>query len=300
MNKLKHYNTVLIVGNGFDLNLKYPTSYSDFMKSKYFSDLVLSDNTLAKYLNHKMENNNNWIDIEKELATYSGIIGSEPSATLEMPHGFMTGKNAVDIMKSFKEEFIQLCNALKEYLNTIEKAEKFNYGFDKSHAYKLIKEISDEHQRVAVVNFNYTSFVEKLIVKICNNCTGFDIRQIHGSLKENIVFGVQDSMELKREHVFLYKSYNKCQNVRWIPQILENADKIVFFGYSLGETDHSYFDDFFKNQTIKNCRNKKIVFYHFGQDAYDDIIWQLKTLTNNRISYLKQYNEIQFKDSSNT
>ena len=36
MNILDDYKTVLIVGNGFDLSLKYPTSYSDFIASKYF------------------------------------------------------------------------------------------------------------------------------------------------------------------------------------------------------------------------------------------------------------------------
>ena len=105
-------------------------------------------------------------------------------------------------------------------------------------------------------------------------------------------------MELQREHVFLYKSHNRYQDVRRLPQILENASQIIFFGYSLGETDHSYFDDFFKNQTKKDCRSKSFVFYHYGQDAYDDIIWQLKTLTNNRTSYLNQYNTIEFEDSS--
>ena len=55
--------------------------------------------------------------------------------------------------------------------------------------------------------------------------------------------------------------------------------------------------NFFLNQTKKDCRSKSFVFHHYGEDAYDDIIWQLKTLTNNRTSYLNQYNDIQFKDS---
>lgn len=41
-----------------------------------------------------------------------------------------------------------------------------------------------------------------------------------------------------------------------------------------------------------------MVFYHYGQEAYDNIIWQLKALTNNRISYLNQYNNIRFEDNS--
>ena len=55
MSSLEDYKTVLIIGNGFDLSLKYPTSYSDFMKSQYFVDLVLKKNTLAKYLQYKKE-----------------------------------------------------------------------------------------------------------------------------------------------------------------------------------------------------------------------------------------------------
>lgn len=298
MNRLEDYKTVLIVGNGFDLNLNYPTSYFHFMESKYFTDLVLSNNTLAQYLKYKMENNNNWIDIEKELVIYSDIVVSEPSVNHKMPQGLIKDKNLTTILESFKEEFICLCTALKEYLNEIENAEKFNEGFDESHAYKLIKDIVYERRHCYVVNFNYTIFLKKLIDAINYNCTEFCIRQIHGSLKEDIVFGVQDSLDLTRNHVFLYKSYNKHQNVNGLPHILENADKIIFFGYSLGESDHSYFDDFFKNQTEKNCRSKTFIFYHYGQDAYDDIIWQLKALTNNRTSYLNQYNNIKFIDSS--
>ena len=110
------------------------------------------------------------------------------------------------------------------------------------------------------MSFNYTSFIEKVIIKINYNSTDFIIKQIHGSLKDNIVFGVQDSMELQREHVFLYKSYNKCQDVRELPQILDNADKIIFFGYSLGETDHSYFDDFFIAKQLRVAKKRNLFF----------------------------------------
>lgn len=298
MSSLEDYKTVLIIGNGFDLSLKYPTSYSDFMKSQHFTDLVLkNDNCLARYLTYKRETTGNWIDVEKELATYSNIINSAPSIEHKMLKKLREDKSYTNIHKSFRKEYIQLCIALKEYLKELESQKRFNEGYDKSPAYKLIQMISDERKLCYIVNFNYTIFA-KIIIKHFDNCRNFKIRQIHGSLEDDIVFGVQDNMELQREHVFLYKSHNKRQEVRGLPLILENADKIIFFGYSLGETDHSYFDDFFKNQTKKDCRSKSFVFYHYGQDAYDDIIWQLKTLTNNRTSYLNQYNTIEFKDSS--
>ena len=298
MSSLEDYKTVLIIGNGFDLSLKYPTSYSDFMKSQHFTDLVSkNDNCLARYLTYKRETTGNWIDVEKELATYSNIINSASSIEHKMPKKLREDKSYTNIMESFRKEYIQLCIALKEYLEELESQKRFNEGYDKSPAYKLIQMISNERKLCYIVNFNYTTFA-KIIINHFDNCRNFKIQWIHGSLKDDIVFGVQDNMELQREHVFLYKSHNKRQKARGLPLILENADKIIFFGYSLGETDHSYFDDFFKNQTKKDCRSKSLVFYHYGQDAYDDIIWQLKTLTNNRTSYLTQYNTIEFEDSS--
>lgn len=298
MDRLNEYKTVLIVGNGFDLNINFPTSYSDFMGSRYFKELLLANNCLAQYLNYKKGHDGNWIDMEKELGVYANILRSEPSIQDTLPREVLKGKKIAYISNSFRKEFLQLCNALKEYLIEIENnATNNNTDIRKSIAYTLIRDIRLDRIPYYVVNFNYTRFVEVLI-KSYDPIPDFKILQIHGSLKKDIVFGVQDSLSLNREHVFLYKSHNLNKNVRGLPKILENANKIIFFGYSLGETDHSYFDEFFKSQTSPKCRGKTIVFYHYGPDAYDDIIWQLKILTNNRLSYLSQRNSLTFKDSS--
>ena len=80
MNELDEFKTVLIVGNGFDLNINFPTSYSDFMGSQYFNELILAnDNWLAQYLNYKKKQDGNWIDMEKELGVYANILKSTPS-----------------------------------------------------------------------------------------------------------------------------------------------------------------------------------------------------------------------------
>ena len=297
MNDLDEYKTVLIIGNGFDLNIKMHTSYSDFMKSKYFESLLSEKNSLASNLNNRRKCDSNWIDIEKELGNYARVLADYN--VYEIPREVRYNRDLSDMDKAFRAEFTSLCDALKRYLKEIEDLSKLDSNIECTFAYNLIRELVLERKSCYVVNFNYTYFVERVIEAAnCNYNTGFKIRQIHGSLKKNIVFGVQDSLNLNREHVFLYKSHNKNQDVKGVPQILENANKIIFFGYSLGETDHSYFSDFFETQTRPQCHSKTIKFYYYGQDAYDDIIWQLKTLTNNRTSYLNQYNNIQFEDSS--
>lgn len=299
MDRLEDYKTVLIVGNGFDLNLKFSTSYSDFMGSRYFEELIIEDNNcLAHYLNYKKKKDGNWIDIEKELGVYANILKSESSMKYELPFWITGIQSITNIPIGFRQEYFRLCNALKEYLVNIENDAKNNHtDITKSIAYTLIRDIQYDRIPYYVVNFNYTRFVEH-IINLFDPIPECKILQIHGSLKNDIVFGVQDSLSLNREHVFLYKSHNINKNVRGLPKILENANKIIFFGYSLGETDHSYFDDFFKSQTNPKCRTKTFVFYHYGPDAYDDIIWQLKILTNDRLSYLSQHNSLIFKDSS--
>ena len=68
--KTQIYDGIIIIGNGFDLNLGLNTSYYNFIKSSHFIRLVKLKNHLAVYLNN-INNLNNWIDIEKELKNFA-------------------------------------------------------------------------------------------------------------------------------------------------------------------------------------------------------------------------------------
>lgn len=67
---------ILIIGNGFDLNLGLKTSYKDFIQSNHFKTLLKNKNSMAEYFNEKSELNN-WVDIEKEITKYSIKIKDE-------------------------------------------------------------------------------------------------------------------------------------------------------------------------------------------------------------------------------
>lgn len=302
MSELEDYKTVLIVGNGFDRNIGMKTAYSEFMESELFKDIISKgENTFLKYLESKNRNYERWVDIEIELGKYASMLNSQLKIS-DLGKEIIDTKRPSDVQNEFKNDYIKLCNVLKEYLN-IENSKIPDKMMTKSSiAYKLIKDMLQDRTPFCVINFNYTKFVESIVKCLNDTYVDYCIRYIHGSLdsKSDIVFGVQDSLILKREHVFLYKSYSKYKNVRGLPLIFEKANKIIFFGYSLGETDHSYFDDFFRAQTQPNCKEKEFIFYHYGSDAYDDIIWNLKLLTNNRTAYLNQYNKLTFIDSSKT
>ncbi len=44
---------IMIIGNGFDLNLGLETRYQDFIKSSHFKSLYSEDNTSALYLKER-------------------------------------------------------------------------------------------------------------------------------------------------------------------------------------------------------------------------------------------------------
>lgn len=278
------YKSVLIVGNGFDINLGLRTSYSDYLKSDLFNNLC-EINSLAKSLKFKNKIYN-WIDVEKELYNLS--------------HGmfYLRGnilKPRVERQKSiisFESNYRQICESLREYLCEEDVAAIKN--LDSKMAFKILKEALNNDSYI--LTFNYTGTIERICEHWFRNIE-LNINHIHGSLSsQGFVFGVEDSAELSREHVFLYKSYNEKQNINGLTSIFENADSFTFFGYSLGETDHSYFRDFFKSQTKFGCKVKNFTFYYYGKDAYDDLIWQLQKLTDNHLSDLKKYNNIEFVD----
>ena len=72
---------LLIIGNGFDLDLGRKTKYSDFRSSKYWPFMSLDHNGLGYYLETSAKSNSNWFDIEELLRAYGEISGKEYKKT---------------------------------------------------------------------------------------------------------------------------------------------------------------------------------------------------------------------------
>ena len=64
-------NNLLIIGNGFDLDLGLPTKYSNFIESKYFKKQnIRRGSKLFKYISETYHDKK-WIDIENELKRFA-------------------------------------------------------------------------------------------------------------------------------------------------------------------------------------------------------------------------------------
>ncbi len=181
MNAKNKYDVVVIIGNGFDLNLNLKTSYTDFIKSDEFKQLIYNQNKLSNYLKSKHELQN-WIDIENELKIYSKKFARND--------------------KNFKKEFKDLSQALYEYLSKIE----ISNIDENSQAVRMIRTAIDKG-KVLIIDFNYTNTISKISKKFNFNINdeGSNIThiKIHGSLEDNnIIFGVEDDADILPQHIF--------------------------------------------------------------------------------------------------
>ena len=275
--------TLLIVGNGFDLSMGFKTSYGDFMKSSFFPKY---DSTLCSHLRKQFQENMGWIDIEKELSEFSSMLISMKQDAKK--------KHIKWEYDSFREEYEELKSSLKAYLQE-ETKRAFGPSPD-NPAKRVIDQLPAESK---IISFNYTSIIERMTRdRFC--ALKSNLLHIHGSLAPNddIVFGVEDSAKLPKEHVFLYKAHSRHLKVQEFSDWLNSAERIIFYGYSLGDTDRQYFEKFFRKLCSSDSIYTELIFYYYGQASYDNLIWQLQVLTNHKLTQLQIQNKIEFIDCS--
>lgn len=276
--------TLLIVGNGFDLSMGFKTSYGDFMKSSYFPHEETS--SLCSYLHNQYEENMGWIDIENELSEYSRILTTKKLNAKKI--------NTILDIDSLREEYDELKSSLKCYLQE-ETKRAFGPSPD-NPAKRVIDQLPAESK---IISFNYTSIIERMTRdRFC--ASKGNLLHIHGSLapSDDIVFGVEDSAKLSKEHVFLYKAHSPHLKVQEFSDWLNSAERIIFYGYSLGDTDRQYFEKFFRKLCSDDRTYTELVFYYYDQSSYDNLIWQLQMLTNHKLTQLQILNKIEFKNCS--
>ncbi len=297
-------NITFIIGNGFDLNLGLPTSFYDFMKSDYFMNLI-DDNDLCQHLYDVSDYNDKWIDIEQELVNYS----------YENPQD-----------DSLKSEYLELKQALNDYLSEVDDnwdADDINKD---SAAYNTFGDSffdaipKHRNNQLCFVNFNYTHTIQKLKRILYGKNLLADLLGVaeelytifgsqsennpfsnvryeypHGDVDTGIIFGVGDTAQISRKHTFLKKSCDR-DFTSFDSKLLFKADKLIFWGHSLGETDHTYFKKMFMQQANGMLPYREIVITHYGENGYDEIISQLDCLSGYNYSGLKANCDLKLVD----
>jgi hypothetical protein len=256
-------NIVIIIGNGFDLNFGYQTKYSHFANSHHFTDHL--NNPLFKFLYHKKESN--WFDIENELFLYQ------------------LKERGDDIETQYKALKSFLCEYLKDAL----KENKIDPGVN---AYQVINSVK-RFENVNIIDFNFTNTVSDIIMNYFNDeeRLNFSLHAIHGRANDGkIIFGIGDNLDVKRENLYLIKSFPVYYNSVNVSEFLLNAERIIVFGHSLGESDHAYFLPFFTkivNPDYDSSHLEQFQLYYFDDKAYHNLMYQINILTKRNMTTFK-------------
>ena len=269
---------LLIIGNGFDIDLGLNTGYKDFVNSEYFKS-CLHKNALFNYIYSSFEDNDKkWIDVENVLLEYSKnqLVGIDNKA-----------------IKNFQE----LRCSLMEYLKNMDLQSKLNPD---SVAARLLRKVLDDGY-FNILSFNYTNLNEIVYCLGINKLTNYI--HVHGSLLNNsIIVGFQDDVDVLPSKYFMIKSHSPYYRSCNVRERLEKANEIIFFGHSLGSTDYHYFSDFFKEQsglTSEQIDSKKIRIFTYDENSRLEILSQLREMNERRVNYLYDLNDFRiFRTSS--
>ncbi len=281
-------NTVIIIGNGFDMDLGINLSFSKWRNSHHCLSYELS------WLHPKRDL---WNDFEKSLrqsilSYYNGTLSTE-----------IDDKDINLFWQGFWKYFsVFFSEETKDYPN--------NKHVVKNCAYEVLKHLSDSSK---VFTFNYTypyeyvnlptkcefTFVHgryykdyfvkgmAMMVQSRNMILGIDYKRIPQQILSNKYFAP------------IIKRQNSSFEESGIEKSLIEAENVVIFGHSLGITDSDYFDDFFLHIGTSKCRCKRIYIVTLDTKSFCEIIESAKewginwdSITQNAVKVIPVYTSL--------
>lgn len=289
---------VVIIGNGFDLDLKLKTRYYDFVLSpsfkplyspyrdvfklfmdtgRYMDKLVLTNNRLAKQIiDSIVDENKKWIDLEIEIRNFCKLHKDEEDKNLIQREIFS--------VRYLLYKYIQFTDANKsQFLQDRE--------VGKTTMYNVLSLLQSANADVQFWNFNYTSTCEVLMEKLRYNGNHNQIHYVHGSVLEsqknqeiNIVLGTRYEEDVARCCRSAIKSQmadeNYTANVKLLKQHLSEAESLILLGFGMGETDRQYFEEWLPAEN--KLQNLLIVDY--TSDSINNVLDGLDIASNNMVS----------------
>lgn len=290
---LNPYKVLLILGNGFDLSLGLKTSYANFIESDLFQKKVaikhypnvkidLHDKNIHNYLTHQ-KRMKNWIDVEMELKKYA----SQQRVEYHNDRGGLTStQNASD--GQIRMSYDILCMDLQTYMKSLD------YSSVNMNAPSLqLLQIILAKKRNDVVTFNYTD-----VTRLISRPRG-SIEFMHGNINEGIILGFQRFENMAPGYEYMIKAENPIYKSRHLYAKMLEADEVIIFGHSLGETDHCYFKPFFEEQTKCNASPRRLTVFTRDRESRNTITQQMVSLSEGKYQVFQDNTDVNVIETAN-
>ena len=246
-------NILYIFGNGFDKAQGMATSYPEFYK--HLQDNVTSGSSLLNLMKKEItENQRLWSDMEERLGAFT-----EVSDNADEFYAFYFELN--ELLQSYltkeNDKFLPTDKLKTKFQEDLIKISKYLGALDKNRYNKFTNKHGFSSKEINVITLNYTNTLEKLlglndtatIKNLGNNNTLRNIIHIHGLLGQSIIIGVDNETKIKNE---AFKNNDDIKDLMIKEQsnivmketrhiqcedLINNANVIILFGVSLGDTD---------------------------------------------------------------
>lgn len=263
-------NTVVILGNGFDLDLGWKTSFKDFLTSEKFC-IYGNPRYPVKYMSELFQSiEENWYNLEEFMRECVEKSTEEETDALNL--------------------FWNICrDKIYDYLTP--KGDQYKQVFNtniNSCAYLFLQRMN----KSKVFSFNYTLPYD------ITHLPEHEITYLHGALNHglswiDIKLGIDLHVKNKLAWSDKLKPYLKAYESKKIDELLvaiKHANKIIIYGHSLGITDSDYFEPIFSNIIHGPLLNKSIFFITKNSAS-------MQCIKDNMSKYGIDYNRLVFGSS---
>lgn len=278
-NKTSFPKRLLILGNGFDLDLGRHTKYSDYAQSKFWPEAI--DCSLFRYLTTKSQIER-WFDLEGELANYIDKLSCTYSTKFSV------------IQSLAKEDYSAFMAIVQGMINFLAMEQKREVD-KKSIAASVFRLACIDPAFEKIYSFNYTDLNQ--LTETLGLYDKPQIEYVHGCLSDNsAILGVNDMQDtIHGCYDYMRKSFNPNYSSHPVSYDLKEADEVIFFGHSLGTNDYHYFQSFFKhqcNEELSIKEKKTITIFTYDYSSRLEIMRMLHEMNDGKTSLLFQQNDL--------
>lgn len=272
-------NIVYIIGNGFDVSLRMKTRYADFYDDYCQSKEEDTNEDVVKLKKTIEAGKEDWKDLELQLGKYSKQVSSS---------------------EKMQQICLALDDALREYLIKEQEkisSEDFDRDLTIEHFAHPERFLLPDDQllvyqgydtslrNIRLITLNYTDTLEKAINygKTGTSFNGvdksgrrwrvLDIMHVHGTLDGTPLVGVDNVSQIANDSfagdqdlldIIVKPEANgaiKSGIVRQCSEAIQQADIIVLFGVSIGETDLTWWREIGKRLSTNGAT--RVILFHF-------------------------------------
>ena len=260
---------VLILGNGFDLNLGLKTRYRDFIESEEWKVMFQKQcenngsHALLWYIKNQSEDSL-WSGIEESLYEYASTKPLDTSDT-EVEWD-MKDYDAINIAMGdyIKNHVYNCCHQLEK-----QPATKILHSF---HQYIV-------HNSKELYTFNFSPL--RLLIEVAGANRVPIEEYIHGECeKSNAIMGIEvdDMGEINPQYSFLIKSNHPRYKPTNIFSALERADEVVVFGHSFGRMDKTYFIDWLNLLSTGSVPKRRVTVITHNEKSRLDVLNNIRRM----------------------